>query len=143
METVVVTLRLPTDLYSLVKKYAKAFIINEQFSNGKAIENKVLNSKPLENKTLNNPSLDDVAAYAREINSSVNPQRFFAYYEKRDWVDKNGLNFDWKQKLREWGTYNLEKTSSSTSRNTPIKGDFKNDDSFKNEVAALLKEGVA
>ena len=136
METVVVTLRLPSDLYSLVKKYAKAFIINEQFSNSKAIENtSVLNSKLLENQKI--PSREEVEAEIKRIGASFTVDRVFIYYSTHPWPD------DWKAALLRWKSYNLEKTSSSTSRNTPIKGDFKNDDSFKNEVAALLKEGVA
>ena len=146
MDTVIVTLELPIDVFNFVKKYAKPRIINEQFSNTGSIKNtSVFNTTRLENP-LNNPTLDDVVAYAKEINSSVNPQRFFTYYERREWVDKNGLNFDWKQKLREWGTYNLEKSTTSTSKNAPAKCDFTNDTSFQSSVADLLadnKKGVA
>lgn len=139
METVVVTLRLPTDLYSLVRKYAKAFIINEQFSNSSSIKNtSVLNTAILENQS--KPSLDDVVVEAKRINSNVNPQRFFSYYQERNWLDKNGKPFDWKAMLAKWGTYNLEK---APSRNDKVKSDFSNDQSFKNSVAALLAEGKA
>lgn len=114
METVVVTLRLPSDLYSLVKKYAKAFIINEQFSNSKAIENtSVLNSKLLENQK---PSFDDVVDEVKKRNSPVNAQRFFQYYERRNWLDKGGLPFDWKQKLAEWESYNLERSNKEQEK---------------------------
>lgn len=142
MDTVIVTLKLPADLYSLVKKYAKQYIINETLSNSYANRNtSVPISSLLESKEekLNNPSLDDVVAYAKEIKCSVNPQRYFTYYEKRGWVDKNGLNFDWKQKLKEWGTYNLE-TTKQPSKNAVAKCDFSNDDSFKSAVADLIAE---
>ena len=122
METVVVTLRLPTDLYSLVRKYAKAFIINEQFSNSSSIKNTcVLNTAILENQP--KPSLED-----------------FSYYQERNWLDKNGKPFEWKAMLAKWGTYNLEK---GPSRNEKQKCDFSNDESFKESVAALLAEGKA
>ena len=141
MDTVIVTLKLPTDLYSLVKKYAKAFIINEQFSNSYASKNtSVLTSSLLENpQERKTPTLDDVVEEVRRTGSNISPERFVTYYEERKWLGKDGKPFDWKKMLAKWGTYNLE-TTKQPSKNTVAKCDFSNDNSFKSAVADLIAE---
>ena len=142
-ETMIVTLRLPKDLYYFVKKYAKSLIINEQFSKSTGIENaSILNTSRLENQKDKSPrpSLQEVADEIKRIGASFTAERFMEYYKTRPWPD------DWKAALLKWKSYNLEKNTSTTSKNTPAKCDFKNDASFKNHVADLIadsKKGVA
>lgn len=136
METVIVTLKMPADLFSLVKKYAKGCIINEQFSNTSSITNRsVRNTTSLENQNVSKPALNDVVDEVKRTGSNVNPQRFYNYYEERNWRDKNGKPFDWKQMLAKWGTYGLEK---APSRNAPASCAFSNDNSFKDAVKELI-----
>lgn len=144
METVVVTLKLPKDLYSLLQKYGKALIVNEQFSNNIGIKNtSVLNTNILENPEEKKiPSLNDVVDEVKRIGSNVSPQRFFDYYQKYNWCDKSGKPIEWKQKLKDWGTYNLEK-GSTPSKNAPATCDFSNDTSFKNMVKDFVAENKA
>lgn len=48
------------------------------------------------------PALDEVAQYCRERASSVNPERFLAYYESNGWcVGRNPMK-DWKAAIRTW-----------------------------------------
>jgi hypothetical protein len=48
------------------------------------------------------PSLDEVSAYCRERNNSVDPQRFRDYYEANGWrVGRNPMR-DWKAAVRTW-----------------------------------------
>ena len=134
---------MPSDLYSLVKKYAKAFIINEQFSNSKAIENtSVLNSKLLENPP-KPPSFDDVVDEVNRTNSNIDPTRFFTYYEERNWLGKDGLPFDWKKMLAKWGTYRLESARPAPKKNEPARCDFTENKSFKSAIQDLIKDKEA
>ena len=49
------------------------------------------------------PTVEEVRAYCREIGSSVDPQRFFDYYESQKWKKSNGLPVaDWKACVRTW-----------------------------------------
>ena len=48
------------------------------------------------------PSLDDVKAYAKEIGSKVDPQRFFMWYEDKEWKTGNEPITDWKALFRSW-----------------------------------------
>jgi len=78
---------------------------NQDLDNWEQLNNKELNN--LNNKKENikerfkKPTLEEVEAYVKERNSSVNPKVFFDYYEVNDWKDiKN-----WKQKLITWETH--------------------------------------
>ena len=49
------------------------------------------------------PTLEEVKAYCRERNNSVDPQKFFDYYEQGGWKDSKGNPVkNWKQKLITW-----------------------------------------
>lgn len=54
------------------------------------------------------PTLEEVAAYARERNSSVNPKKFFEYFNTpndkgQTWIDSKGNPVrNWKQKFLTW-----------------------------------------
>lgn len=108
MDTTTITLRLPKEVVDMIRKYAKNLIVSPT-----SVETNRDTSIPISKTLVGNdhPSLNDVVDYVKQRNSSVNPQRFFQYYEKRDWRNKDGTTFDWKQKLAEWETYNLEKSN--------------------------------
>lgn len=49
------------------------------------------------------PSLEEVKRYALERKSSVDPEKFYQYYEAGSWHDKDGNPVkNWKQKLISW-----------------------------------------
>ena len=49
------------------------------------------------------PSLDEVKKYVKEINGVIDPERFFDYYEVRDWCLKDGRKMsNWKAEIRSW-----------------------------------------
>ena len=48
------------------------------------------------------PTLAEVKAYADEIHSSVDPQRFYLYYSDKDWHIGNDPVSDWRALFRKW-----------------------------------------
>ena len=62
-----------------------------------------VNSEGEKRKRFIPPTLEEVKAYVKERNSSVDPKRFFEYYETGKWKDAKGQPVrNWKQKLITW-----------------------------------------
>lgn len=61
------------------------------------------------------PTLEEVAAYCKERNNKVSPERFISYYESVDWAVGKGKMKDWKAAVRYWET-NEEKAKSFSRR---------------------------
>lgn len=48
------------------------------------------------------PTLDEIISYCKERNNSVNPNKFYDFYESKGWmVGKNKMK-DWKAAVRTW-----------------------------------------
>ena len=91
------------------------------------LETKPIETKPIRNQKETNsfiaPRLEDVIAYAEQRNSSVDPQRFFDYFEAGGWKDAKGNPVkNWKQKFITWES----KQNGVTQRPTkePVKHDW-------------------
>lgn len=55
-----------------------------------------------EQNSFSKPSVEDVRAYCQERKNSVDPQRFFDYYEANGWrVGKSAMK-DWRAAVRTW-----------------------------------------
>lgn len=53
------------------------------------------------------PTLEEVEAYCKQRNSSVNPKDFFDFFDAGDWYDSKGNPvIAWKQKLITWEKHN-------------------------------------
>ena len=61
------------------------------------------------------PSLAEVKAYADEIHSSVDPQRFYLYYSDKDWHIGNDPVSDWRALLRKWSADERPKKQYTTA----------------------------
>ena len=48
------------------------------------------------------PTLEEVTAYCKERNNSVNPQKFMDFYESKGWKVGNQSMKDWKACVRTW-----------------------------------------
>lgn len=48
------------------------------------------------------PSLSAITEFVKISDLSVNPNRFFAYYNERDWKTPKGNPIDWAAKILEW-----------------------------------------
>lgn len=62
------------------------------------------------------PTIEEVRAYCRERNSSVDPDKFFEYFQTGNWKDSKGNQVkNWKQKIITWEKFN----NISTDRQEP------------------------
>ncbi len=59
------------------------------------------------------PTLAEVNDYIFNHNLSVNPSRFFSYYDDRDWKTSNGKPIQWQQKLQEWDFDDKQKAKAN------------------------------
>ena len=48
------------------------------------------------------PTLEEITAYCHERNNSINPEKFFNYYEANGWKVGRGKMKDWKAAVRNW-----------------------------------------
>lgn len=71
------------------------------------------------------PTLEEVEAYCKSRNSTVDPKQFWEYFDAGDWIDSKGQKVrSWKQKLITWekggygnaGAGNKPGTSGGTSK---------------------------
>lgn len=63
-------------------------------------------------KSFLKPKLEDIESYAKEKSLSIDPSRFFYYYESNGWrVGKNPMK-SWRAAMHTWERGNREKTSS-------------------------------
>lgn len=53
------------------------------------------------------PTLEEISEYCKERNNSVDPQRFFDYYESKGWVVGKTKMKDWKAAVRTWERNNF------------------------------------
>ena len=66
------------------------------------------------------PTLDEVKAYCKERDSSVDPKKFFDYFDTGKWVDSNGKPVrNWKQKLITWEGRQGERASPNKPPDKP------------------------
>lgn len=62
------------------------------------------------------PTLEEVEAYVKERNSSVDAKRFWEYYEAGGWKDSKGNAVkNWKQKLLTWERKDGERNGTNQS----------------------------
>lgn len=61
-------------------------------------------------KSFTPPTLDEIRAYCKERNSSVDPQQFYDYFTAGNWIDSKGKPvLAWKQKIITWEKFNVGK----------------------------------
>lgn len=54
------------------------------------------------------PTLSNLQSFISENRLNVDAEKFFAYYERFHWRDKNGRPVDWRDKLKSWDTRELK-----------------------------------
>ena len=63
------------------------------------------------------PTIDEIRAYCEERGNTINPERFFDYYESNGWKVKNNKMKDWRAAIRYWETNERNNKSGTSSRN--------------------------
>lgn len=118
-----ITEKSATILFNYLEKFSKDIIIYaiKLAKNKKSIDyiDGILNNWSIANiKTLEEaknfstfsekfipPSLEDIKKYIQEKRLSVNAEYFYNFYTEAKWIDNNGNNVNWKQKLITWSGY--------------------------------------
>jgi predicted phage replisome organizer len=77
------------------------------------------------------PTIDEITDYIHNNNLSVNPKRFFFYYEEQEWKTSTGKPVNWQQKLQEWDFNDKQKAKATATTETQINS---------NPFLALAKE---
>lgn len=54
------------------------------------------------------PTLSILQSFISENRLNVDAEKFFAYYERFHWRDKNGRPVDWRDKLKSWDARELK-----------------------------------
>ena len=70
------------------------------------------------------PTLEEVQAYCKERGNSVDPERFFDYYESKGWLVGKTKMKDWKAAVRNW------ERSESTRQASKSGSDFDTSNPF-------------
>lgn len=74
------------------------------------------------------PTLEEIKLYCLEINTNVDAEEFYDYYQNKNWpTDKEG-NFDWKYKVRQW--------DRRAKKNEKVRVIITSDDIFNEEKKA-------
>lgn len=82
--------------------------INEEINNKEKDIYKYISKK----KVFSKPTLQEIINYCNERNNNVDANRFYDFYESKDWmVGKNKMK-DWKACVRTWEQRNKETTPS-------------------------------
>lgn len=89
--------------------------IGQTEGNQRATNKNVKNDKNIKNKERVErklpPTLDEIIAYKNEIHSSVDPERFYDYYNAINWTTGNAPIVDWKAVFRNWSRNEKKKTN--------------------------------
>ena len=64
------------------------------------------------------PTIDEITDYIHNNNLSVNPKRFFFYYDEQEWKSATGKPINWEQKLQEWDFNDKQKAKANASTET-------------------------
>lgn len=74
----------------------------QKFQENNTVTNNI-NMNNTKNRVMSPPTLEEVKTYVREKDLSVDPNKFFEYYEEGNWHDGKGNKVrNWKQKLLTW-----------------------------------------
>lgn len=100
------------DLYQSVSQTNSKQMTNKSHAISQTDDNQIATNKNVKNdKNIKNkerverklpPTLDEIIEYKNEIHSSVDPERFYDYYNAINWTTGNTPIIDWKAVFRNW-----------------------------------------
>lgn len=87
------------------------------------------------------PTKKEIEDWCRERGSSVNPGRFFEYYEAVHWQDRDGTPVNWKQRILSWEAQEERRAQETgqADKAVPAESSFETDSFF---AAALARSEV-
>lgn len=86
------------------------------------------------------PKLDDVIAYCRERKNNVDPMKWYAFYESRNWKVGRETMKDWKASIRYWERNELNRGGNSNTHAGRAAGDDKGEwDSLSPDEQAEIR----
>ena len=91
-------------------KKSKNLITGDKKTSSLEVKKLDCNNKELNNKNNNKdnrvaftpPTLDEVSAYCRERQNSVDPEKFIDFYQSKGWMVGRNRMKDWKAAVRTW-----------------------------------------
>ena len=94
----------------LLEVWNKSYIGMEQKVKDNNININNINNNIKENikrKDFIPPSIDEIEAYIKEKNLTINAKQFYDYFQEGNWVDAKGNKVkNWKQKALTWDKFN-------------------------------------
>jgi hypothetical protein len=91
-------------------------------------DNDIKEKNIIKKKIFKKPTIDEIKDYCIERNNNVDPERFFDFYESKDWmIGKNKMK-DWKSAVRTWEKSNKSKEVIPSWFNKEIKKDERTED---------------
>lgn len=71
------------------------------------------------------PTVEEAAAYIRELGSTIDPQRFVDYYASRGWMLKGNIHMkDWRAEVRNWEQRDRQSAPPGTAHTVPDAGEL-------------------
>lgn len=71
------------------------------------------------------PTVEEAAAYIRELGSTIDPQRFVDYYASRGWMLKGNIHTkDWRAEVRNWEQRDRQSALPGTAHTAPDAGEL-------------------
>lgn len=94
---------------------------NNRININKEIKEINIEKKSIEKKRFEKPTIEEIRNYCQERNNNVDPDRFYDFYESKNWyVGKNKMK-DWKACVRTWEQRNKEDKLPSWFNKEPKK----------------------
>ena len=82
------------------------------------------------------PNKDEILNYVYSLGKHIAVDDFIAYYDAVDWLDKNGLPLNWKQRAINWANkYNPEEAEKK--KNSEVMEQW-----YQEQKAILAKKGI-
>jgi hypothetical protein len=85
---------------------------NNNIINNNKLINKESISKDIPKKVFSKPTLQEISDYCLERNNGINPNKFYDFYESKNWmIGKNKMK-DWKACVRTWEQHESKQDNS-------------------------------
>ncbi|MCF7791213.1 MAG: hypothetical protein K9M56_04360 [Victivallales bacterium] len=93
------------------------------------------NKKRGKNSRFSSPSVSEIKIYCKERENNIDPERFYDFYQSKNWMVGSSKMKDWKAAVRNWERRNRDYS------NSPEKNTDKNSD-YESEVEKLKSTAV-